>query len=337
VDTTALKQMSIADVAERLGGVKLKRSARGYVGLCPLHTERTGSFNIDEKANQFRCFGCGKSGDVIDLVRELSRCSFLEATAYLEGNAGHIKPVERREEQPAPTGPDFIPQLLVRPTLEAFRTSSFYTYLAATIGTHQADIYSEAYYGIGATKKGEVIFWYHDYTGRPRTGKAVTYDAITGKRNRDVNIWQVHTSAAVKKQYGRPYNAVPCLFGEHLLPLLPECPVGIVESEKTAMLAAHYLEHLGFVWLATGGLDKLNFDKHPERFEVLRGRRVLLYPDSHPAADDAQPFKAWSRQADLMNAAGFRVGVVDILEGLPESEKANKPDIADYLTRNAKT
>jgi hypothetical protein len=337
VDTTALKQLDIAEVAERLGGVNLKRSARGYVGLCPLHTERTPSFSIDEKTNRYKCFGCGEGGDVIDLVRKLTRCSFLEAADYLQGNAGHIKPVKRREEQPAPKGPDFIPQMIVRPTLAAFRQSSFYTYLAATIGTNQADIYSRDYYGTGATKNGEVIFWYHDYNGRPRTGKAVTYDAITGKRNRDVNMWQVHTSSVVQKQYGRPYNAVPCLFGEHLLTLLPDQVVGVVESEKTAMLAAHYLDHLDMVWLATGGLDRLNFDKHPERFEVLRGRRVLLYPDSHPAEHNVQPFKTWSHQAGLMNAAGFKVAVVDILEHLPESEKAQKPDIADYLTRNAKT
>ena len=35
--------------------------------LCPLHDEKSASFHIRIQEQDFRCFGCGESGDVIDL------------------------------------------------------------------------------------------------------------------------------------------------------------------------------------------------------------------------------------------------------------------------------
>ena len=48
------------------------------------------------------------------------------------------------------------------------------------------------------------------------------------------------------------YNLKQCLFGEHLLSEIPTKPVAIVESEKSALVATHYMPE--FIWLATGGI-----------------------------------------------------------------------------------
>jgi DNA primase len=78
-------------------GVKLKRmgSTGRYLGLCPFHTEKTPSFNVNTTMQRYKCFGCGVGGDVLNFVMELDRISFYEALKQLaETNA---IPMPKRE------------------------------------------------------------------------------------------------------------------------------------------------------------------------------------------------------------------------------------------------
>lgn len=52
-----------------------------HKAICPFfdHKEKTASFSVLPKKNIFFCFGCGKKGDVINLVRYLNNCSAFEA------------------------------------------------------------------------------------------------------------------------------------------------------------------------------------------------------------------------------------------------------------------
>ena len=91
------------DLAER-HGVRLRRSGRCLVGLCPLHEETTPSFTIYPHQNSFHCFGCGAGGDVISLAIALEghrwppARRFREACAFLAGTLP-ATPIER---PPAP-------------------------------------------------------------------------------------------------------------------------------------------------------------------------------------------------------------------------------------------
>ncbi len=71
-----------------------KRGER-FVALCPFHREKTPSFSIHPGRQIFHCFGCLKSGDVLTLVMEMDRLSFLEALNQLAERAGVPLP-ERR-------------------------------------------------------------------------------------------------------------------------------------------------------------------------------------------------------------------------------------------------
>lgn len=53
-------------------GIQYEKDKDRYKAKCPLHTEKTPSFFIYEKNNKakFKCYGCGKSGDIIDFVKE---------------------------------------------------------------------------------------------------------------------------------------------------------------------------------------------------------------------------------------------------------------------------
>src|ERR1700678_4493176 len=61
--------------------VRLKRSGSTgrYLGLCPFHTEKTPSFNVNASMQRYKCFGCNLGGDVLQFVMEIERISFFEA------------------------------------------------------------------------------------------------------------------------------------------------------------------------------------------------------------------------------------------------------------------
>ena len=59
--------VSLVDVVQ--GYLQLRRVGRNWVGLCPFHAEKSGSFNVREETKRYRCFGCGASGDVFKFVQ----------------------------------------------------------------------------------------------------------------------------------------------------------------------------------------------------------------------------------------------------------------------------
>jgi DNA primase len=63
--------------------VKLWRENGWFVGLCPFHKEKTGSFKI--KDNRFHCFGCGAHGDAIDWTQRRQNLDFPDAVRCLAG------------------------------------------------------------------------------------------------------------------------------------------------------------------------------------------------------------------------------------------------------------
>jgi len=73
-------EVSLHDVASRY--TVLKAKGGHFEGCCPLHTEKTPSFHV-RTDNSFKCFGCGKSGDVIQFVRDIEHLSFPEAVEKL--------------------------------------------------------------------------------------------------------------------------------------------------------------------------------------------------------------------------------------------------------------
>jgi DNA primase len=68
--------------------VRLEKRGGRYWGLCPFHHENTGSFTVNPDLKWYHCFGCGKSGSVIDFVMEMDKLSFPEAVAQLAKRMG---------------------------------------------------------------------------------------------------------------------------------------------------------------------------------------------------------------------------------------------------------
>ena len=78
--------VSIVDVVQQY--VTLRRTGRNWVGLCPFHAEKSGSFNVREETGRYKCFGCQAGGDVFTFVQEIDHVDFVSAVEKLAGRAG---------------------------------------------------------------------------------------------------------------------------------------------------------------------------------------------------------------------------------------------------------
>lgn len=77
------------DIVEVIGRyVKLQKRGNTWVGLCPMHQEKTPSFHVIPTKQIYHCFGCQKSGDVFSFLKEIQGLSFFEAVKELAGAAG---------------------------------------------------------------------------------------------------------------------------------------------------------------------------------------------------------------------------------------------------------
>ena len=68
--------------------IALKRVGRRWVGLCPFHTEKSGSFSVNAEEGLYYCFGCGAGGDAIRFVQEVEHLDFADAVERLAARAG---------------------------------------------------------------------------------------------------------------------------------------------------------------------------------------------------------------------------------------------------------
>jgi len=76
----------LSDVVQQ--HLALRRVGRNWVGLCPFHAERSGSFNVRDETGRYRCFGCGAAGDVFKFVQEIEHVDFVTAVESLANKIG---------------------------------------------------------------------------------------------------------------------------------------------------------------------------------------------------------------------------------------------------------
>ena len=86
-DIVAVRESTdiVAVISEHMG---LRRVGRRWVGLCPFHSEKSGSFSVNAEEKLYYCFGCGAKGDAISFVREIEHLDFVGAVEKLAGKAG---------------------------------------------------------------------------------------------------------------------------------------------------------------------------------------------------------------------------------------------------------
>lgn len=76
--------MNRADIVDVIGQfVRLKKRGANYMANCPFHNEKTPSFNVSPAKGIYKCFGCGKAGNVVTFVQEHEKLTYPEAMRWL--------------------------------------------------------------------------------------------------------------------------------------------------------------------------------------------------------------------------------------------------------------
>lgn len=95
-----VKQVKEAnDIVDVVGGyLALRPAGPTFKGLCPFHDDSRPSFDVDPRRQRFRCWACGKYGDVISFVQDYEKVDFAEALELLARRAG----ITREKAQVSP-------------------------------------------------------------------------------------------------------------------------------------------------------------------------------------------------------------------------------------------
>ncbi len=79
-------RLSIINLVESYTSVK--KTGKGYVGLCPFHDDTNPSMHVDDDKGLFHCFSCGAGGDIFGFYMRYNNLSFPEALSELAKKAG---------------------------------------------------------------------------------------------------------------------------------------------------------------------------------------------------------------------------------------------------------
>lgn len=97
IDLDEIRATPIEEVAENLG-IGIVR----HMALCPFHNDKHPSLHFDLKKNRYKCFACGASGNVIDLVMRYNNMEFKEAINWIgnkEANTAKDNAYETKESR----------------------------------------------------------------------------------------------------------------------------------------------------------------------------------------------------------------------------------------------
>src|SRR5512143_4014342 len=81
-----LERLNILDIVSQY--VKLRRTGKNFVGLCPFHKEKTASFTVSVEKQIYYCFGCHEGGNAVHFLARYERLSFHEALESLANQLG---------------------------------------------------------------------------------------------------------------------------------------------------------------------------------------------------------------------------------------------------------
>ena len=300
----------------------------GYISCptfcCPALVQKGGlmpvdfKYKLDTSSKKFECPNCGKKTFVkyrdekgYFAPDEFGRCDREVNCGYLmipendkvivEPKPREIKPIQYIDFDDAAT------------TSSNFEDNNLIKFLVSKFGVDAVnDLILQYRIGIDQTfpsTRDWIIWWQFDVNGRCRSGKLMRYLA-DGHRDKSHGTTWYHK---INPKY-KGFEVTQCFFGEHLLPMFPTKKVAIVESEKTAVIASHFMPE--YLWLASCSKTGLGYHK----CKVLKNRNVTLFPD-------LGAFEDWRKKAQEYGWSMY----THMEKNATAEERAMGLDIADYL------
>jgi hypothetical protein len=248
------------------------------------------------------------------------RCNRVEKCGYhftpkmfFDKNGFELDYQEKQDYRPKPIEkpPSCIDRKLLIKSLTNYNKNNLAIGLCKYFPKHIVMEVLKKYY-VGTAKGNRTIFWQVNRAGQVRTGKVMSYNPASLKREGYIN-W-VH--CILNKTN---FNLKQVFFGSHLL-FDKTVPVAIAEGEKNAIFGALYYPQ--YNWIAVGSIGMLNIRK----LNSLKDYQVTLFPDKGIA------FEKWSNIAD---AACFEVKVNTVLENTTLSDGDDVADLVVSIKKEA--
>lgn len=303
----------------------------------------------------------GAKGMIVDLAKsagiDLKKFFLSQNQDTHRRDFGHCPTTATRRTPTArpsePTAaPDFLSMEVITTAESHAQDTALFAWMAQEFG-EQATRFIMGVYHVGASKHTApngyraAAFPYIDIKQRVVDCKLFHIDPTNGSRktaaplrswtDREGKQQELRSSWALAEMNAkRRRNNLPelnrakwCNFGDHLLPERPTAEVCLVESEKTALIAA--LTYPEKIWIAVGSKNNMT----PERCANYIGREVILFPDrdnynDKPRADGRGTEKGWRTIAQELTAAGLKVRIDTTTE---RHEGNPNDDIADLILR----
>jgi putative DNA primase/helicase len=280
----------------------MRKSGSVYEGLCPFHDESTPSFKIKPGDDHFKCFGCGTSGDIFDLVMVGGK-TFPEAVKEIaQMNGVDIKPLEAKEFKKLKEKNQWVPILAEIP--------------------HP----SPRHYTKGLPVK---TYIYKNTNGLIET-MVCRFEQPDGKKDTLPFTLCLAGENRTEWRFQRP-AAPTTLYGAELLIQHPEATVILVEGEKCADFfnsISNNEKMIAICWL--GGTNSVKNNS----WDQLSNRSVLLWPDNDKEQKDREgnvfPWHMQPGNKAMLIIAGMLTDVTKKTRWIliPE-DKPNKWDVAD--------
>ena len=294
------------------------------------HIDMTYRYSLEKyngNGSRFNCPSCSKP-------KTFTRYIDLETNEYVDENIGicnrdnncgyHKSPKEHFKNNYSPISNSLKPRQTLKTfyhkkedinhTLNRYSENKFVQFL---LSKYDRDLVFKVLddYLIGTTskkKQGCTIFWQIDDKYRITTGKIMLYNPDNGKRIKSYNNY---THCGLKKD---DEELRQCLFGLHLINKYPNKKIGIVESQKTAIICS--LHSKDFLWLSTGGLKFLNENK----LLPIKDKEIHLFPD-------LGCFEDWSTNVNSFKFISNASVDYSLESAANEYEIAQGYDLADYF------
>lgn len=290
--------------------------------------------------SRFNCPNCGQRefvryvdnltrehiSDTVGKCNRIEKCGYhLPPRIFFKNENIHVdyKPITRK---PITKPTYFFPENILTESLhsEEHRSSLFKFFQKYFEDEKIEKCFRKYLVGVDKNREDAVIFWQVDRGKKVRAGKIMKYDIVTGRRRKDFFSW-------VKKEENSDAEIRQCFYGIHLIDYLKNYRIGIVESEKTALLCDLYFDEK-IVWLSSGGLNGFN----EEKCKDLVGRTVILFPDLTCEKSKINASDLWTERAKTI---GKKMQIQFISNNFLErvaddSSKEEQEDLGDYVIKS---
>lgn len=304
----------------------LKLIRNDFLEQCPFCGSGTGPKGTSAfsfHSNGYKCFSCDQTGDAIKFIERYFNISTGEAIRYFkskylkEGDFQNLGSAKNNLKKVKDDKFDTMVLWTLDMFEEDYANDHLTSFLLSRFDHRSVSRVLESYRI--RTSSGGTLFPYIDDLGGIRTLKMIKYLKGTGKRDRSQFPFYMH-----KQLEGEKFRYRRCFFGQHLINESDR--IGIVESEKTALIASIVFPEI--VFLATGGKNVLSVSDI-NQIKSLYSKEITLFPDNDsPDKKGLTAFNQWSFIATELNNKGFKITIDDTLEagGYPYGS-----DIADLV------